>query len=221
MVGRTCDDGIERSARQQHTSADEPAPRWGIMPTLTSTSAIVNLMTSRGPVPSPGTSLSFLMPQRANRSNRNGTSEILTGHTLWKSSWLQTGILNRMVNSLQQRSESWRQQLGRNVGRSLLNRGNPAVRWRWCRLHDQFGLRNVGRILLTRDRYRSPSGLPVDRLWLPERSRDDLLINRDAIADGPRSLRVKELPRVLPDLRSVRTKREPQSDEVRLEDTSA
>lgn len=67
-------------------------------------STIVNLDSSRGPVPP--RSLSLLMSQRANCGNGNSAGEILTGHVLRESSGLQPGVLNRMVNGLQQWSNS-------------------------------------------------------------------------------------------------------------------
>ena len=85
-------------------------------------SNVVDLRTSRGPV-SPGSSLSLLVPQRADRGNGDSTSEILTGHALRKGGGLQASVLNRMVDGLQQRSDSWRRW---KVDRRWSNIGNPA-----------------------------------------------------------------------------------------------
>ena len=61
VIGRTCNDGIKRSTPEEHTGTDEPAPRWAVMPTVPSGSAIINLRSSRTLIPS-GTGLSLLMP---------------------------------------------------------------------------------------------------------------------------------------------------------------
>lgn len=90
--------------------------------------------------------------------------------------------------------------------------GDPTIGLRRRNWHGRFGLRHVGGIHLARDRYRSPSEL----LATSEDCRDELLVNRDAVAGRSLNLREKELLRVLPDLGSMRAKREPQSDEVRL-----
>ena len=146
------------------------------MSTMSSSSTIVNLMTSRGPVP-PGSSLSLLVPQRTNRGNSNSTSEILTGHVLRKSGGLQAGVLHRMINGLQQRSNSRCQRRRWEVDRRRLSVGNPAVRWCGGRLHDRFGLRHMCRIRLTRHRDRIPSDLLANRLRMSERRGDELLID--------------------------------------------
>lgn len=52
---------------------------------------------------------------------------------------------------------------------------------------------------------------------MPKNRRNELLIDRDTVAARPRKLRVKKLLGVLPDLGSVCAKREPESDQVRLE----
>jgi len=52
---------------------------------------------------------------------------------------------------------------------------------------------------------------------MPKDRGDELLIDRDTVAAWPRKLRVKKLLGVLPDLGSVSAKREPESDQVRLE----
>jgi len=52
---------------------------------------------------------------------------------------------------------------------------------------------------------------------MPKNRRDELLIDRNTVAARRWNLRVKKLLGVLPDLGSVRAKREPESDQVRLE----
>jgi hypothetical protein len=56
---------------------------------------------------------------------------------------------------------------------------------------------------------------------VPENRRNELLVDRDAVADRPRNLGMKKLLRVLPDLGSMGAKGKPQADEVRLEVTNA
>jgi len=52
---------------------------------------------------------------------------------------------------------------------------------------------------------------------MSKRRGDELLIDGGTNTPWPRNLRVKELLRVLPNLGSVRAKRKPQPDQVRLE----
>jgi hypothetical protein len=56
---------------------------------------------------------------------------------------------------------------------------------------------------------------------MPKNHGRELLIHGIPKGARPLGLRVKELLRILPDLGSVRAKREPQSDKVRLEATIA
>src|ERR1700753_1789462 len=118
-----------------------------------------------------------------------------------------------MVNGLQQRGNSGRQQRRGSVDRRWLSIRYPAVRHG---LHVGFGLGHGGGV-----RYRSPSDLLANRLWVPKNRRNKLLIGRGAVAHRPRNFRVKELLGVLPNLGCVCAKREPQSDEIRLEVTVA
>ena len=202
-IWHTCNDRIECGTPQEHTGTDKPAPRWGIMSTVSSSGAVVYLLNSRSPEP-PRASLSLLVPQRANRGNRNSTSEILTTHALRKGSWLETGILNCMINGLEERSDSRCQQ------RWLRN---PTVRC-CCSLYSRFGSRLGGW-------HRNSSALLTDRLRVPENRRNKLLVDGGAVAYRSRNLRVEELLRVLPDLGGMGAKREPQPDEVRLGVTRA
>lgn len=62
-----------------------------------SCSAIIKFGPPSSPEP-PRSGLSFLVPQRTNRCNRNGTCEIFTGHVLREGGRLQPSVLNCMVN---------------------------------------------------------------------------------------------------------------------------
>lgn len=91
-----------------------------------SCSTIVDFRAPSAPKP-PRSGLSFLVPQRTNRCNRNSTGEVFTGHALREGSRLQPSVLDRMVNGLQQRSDSRCERLGWEANRLLLSGRNPPV----------------------------------------------------------------------------------------------